>query len=271
MHLDATSIWACITGESDALDSVQCSLAEYVAQGGEVEGSGGKLKGLHPWLRKPGSLKVLAGLLPLVWPDFGWPKVLSDEGAQRLPEALAALEGLGFRDYQVEAVGAALSCALGRCVVDVGTGGGKTRIAWGLAYASGMWQQKMPWLYVVHGRDLVRQSRASFASLNEAAGGCQVPIECVGWADKALGRGGFAGIIVDECHGVAARTRAQALCRFSGGWRVGLSGTPLDRTDDKNTVVLGLLGPVAYRIGVDDLTDEGHLTPGRVICLPYCG
>lgn len=106
VHLDATSIWARITGAEDALDSVQCSLEEEVAQGG---GGGCKLKGLHPWLRTPGSLKVLAGLLPLVWPEFDWPKVLSDEGRARLPEALQMLSEWGWRDYQVAAVDASLA------------------------------------------------------------------------------------------------------------------------------------------------------------------
>ena len=99
VHLDATSIWARITGSEDALDSIQCSLEVEVAQGiCGSDGAGGArgVRGVQPWVRSPGAIKVLAGLLPQVWPEFDWPQVLDDEGVRRLPEACAALTGWGW-------------------------------------------------------------------------------------------------------------------------------------------------------------------------------
>jgi superfamily II DNA or RNA helicase len=222
---------------------------------------------MRPWLIDtsawaPPTLKILAGLLPFVWPDFDWPKVLNRD----VKSAIDQLIQWGWRDYQAEAVSAALHAPLGRCVLDVGTGGGKTRIAWGIAFASDV----QPWLYVVYGRDLVRQSRDAFTGLSAAhAQGSDVQLDCVGWNDMRIRAAGYAGVIVDECHGAAARTRAHALASFKGGWRIGLSGTPLDRTDARNAMIIGLLGPVAYRIGVDDLVADGHLTPGKVVVVPF--
>jgi len=241
-----------------------------------------KRQSVEPWtFQRDGSLKVLAGLLPWVWPDHEWPHIQCclDEGQQY---RLDQLREAGWRPMQIAAIEAALRAPLGRGIISVGTGGGKTRIAYGLAYAS---SQKDPWLYVVYGRDLVTQAREDFFELHcllrrgEHGDPYRAPpqfwdrtIRVEGYGN-AHGRGVFPfpcpGLVIDECHEIGAEHRARVVTSFRGGWRVGMSGSALERTDDRNTIVVGLLGPIIFSVGVADLTIEGHLTPGKVITVPF--
>lgn len=247
-------------GTPEALDSIECTLSEKIAQGlGTL-----KRSGIQPWFRHITHdglhrLKILAGLLPWLQPEREWPKVLD----RCIDSQLEQLIKWGWRAYQAAAVSAALDAPLGRGIVEVGTGGGKTRIAWGIAYAAGG-----PWCYVVHGRDLVRQAATAFRGMGEQFGS-PVNIQAMGWSDRRIRSAGWAGLIVDECHQASARTRAQQMAAFSGGWRIGLSGTPLDRSDDRNPMTVGFFGPVCYQARVSDLTEEGFLTPGRVVIVPF--
>jgi len=223
---------------------------------------------MDPWFRAPGKLKVLAGLLTWAWPEHPWPTVFDESEEDTLQLRLRDLAGWGWRDYQVDAVAALVKAPLGRGIAAVGTGGGKTRIAWGLAYVVGG-----DWLYVVHGKDLVRQAGEEFTSFMKPLKLTQKlawSISPHGWARAPVGAGDLAGIIVDECHQCAARSRAQALASFRGGYRVGMSGSALDRTDARNSMTVGLLGPMAANISVEQLTGGGHLTPGvvRIVNLP---
>lgn len=257
--LDAQSIWAEVHGEPEVLSRVEDSLRAAIEQG--LSAAVGK-KGMQPWFSSPGKLHVLAGLLPWAWPEHGWPQVWNG-GDAPLHTRLRDLEQWGWRQYQLDAVEAAVCAPLGRGIVEVGTGGGKTRIAWGIAYVAGG-----DWLYVVHGRDLVRQATEDFRSYAERLSGPQQvgwSISASGWRKAPTGRSPApAGLLVDECHGAAARSRAQKVAAFRGGWRIGLSGTALDRSDDRNPMTVGLFGPSLAQVGVGELTEGGHLTPGVV-------
>jgi superfamily II DNA or RNA helicase len=176
-----------------------------------------------------------------------------------LASGIAILADQGWRRYQLDAIRAAIVAPLGRGYLDVGTGGGKTHIAAGLAFAG-----TGRWLYVTHGRSQVRQAEKAFASIGKTL---DISIICRTWGkvtSDQLGKD-MAGIIVDECHQCPAPSRAHILAQFRGGWRIGLSGTPLDRTDAKNYLVVGLLGPQLHQISVRELTAQGSLTPGKVV------
>jgi len=208
-----------------------------------------------------GELKVLAGVLPAVTDAAAWPRldVPSDFDAR-----LQILSRLGWRDYQLDAIRAVASAPLGRGILELGTGAGKTRLAVGLVWCLSPDTDK--WAYVVHGVDLVRQAQSTFDSwlprLN-ASIGSSVSCSCMGWA--ALRRtAGVSGVVCDEVHGVAAAGRAQAMAAFRGHWRIGLSGTPTDRADGKGLQVIGLVGPVLYTVGVRDLQSEGYLAESAV-------
>ena len=183
---------------------------------------------------------------------------------------------------QIAAIEAALQAPLGRGIISVGTGGGKTWISYGISFVS---SSPDPWLYVVYGRDLITQAREDFQEWHclLRRGAYSTPgrhppdyvdqtILVEGYGN-AHGRGRHPfpcpGLIVDECHEAAAEHRARVVTSFQGGWRIGMSGSALERTDDRNTIVLGLFGPIVFSCGVADLTIEGHLTPGKVICVPF--
>jgi superfamily II DNA or RNA helicase len=264
IRLDATSIWATVEAPPYAIGEIECSLIGMISQGvlGSLD-----ISNMRPWFLTPAliegsndKLTLLAGLLPYIMPNEDWPKVLDMD----LSKDFAQLLSYGWRSYQVDAISAALEAPLGRGIVEVGTGGGKTRIAWGIATAAGG-----DWIYVVHGRDLVRQAGESFQEFNKDY--TPASIRAVGWNDKTILSQDYYGIIVDECHQAAAPTRAHTLSKFSGGWRIGLSGTPLDRSDDRNTLTIGFFGPVCYEAGVHELTGDGFLTPGKVVIVPFGG
>jgi len=254
IELDAQSVWATIRGSSQALALVEHSLQELISQGlGAV-----RRKSMQPWFREGDVLMMMAGLLPWLWPERDYPQVWGGTD-KALQEALDTLLFWGWRDYQVEAVSAAVTAPLGRAIVSVGTGGGKTRICWGIAFVAGG-----PWRYVVHGRDLVRQAAMEFAKF--ALEYAPVNIRAYSWT-KLPGDG--AGLLVDECHQAAARGRAQVLDKGKWGWRIGLSGSALDRTDLRNPMTVGFFGPEAATVGVRQLTEDGHLSPGKVRILQF--
>lgn len=271
--LDARSIWAELSGPAEGLDIIEHSLESQVKQqlqgAGKNERSNRKTlpQALLPWIRKsPERLKIMAGLLLWASPNGAqWPTVWN-QGDDVLAARMGTLESLGWRDYQLEAVRLAVTAPLGRGILELGTGAGKTWVAAGIAYVAGG-----DWVYVVYGRDLVRQARESFAKIGELIRGEDT--QGHNWTLAAYGWGGVptwalqktAGMLVDECHGVSARTRAHVVAQYRGGWRLGLSATPTDRTDRKNPLVIGLLGPPLLTIGVKELTEMGHLSRGRVV------
>lgn len=72
------------------------------------------------------------------------------------------------------------------------------------------------------------------------------------------------GIVVHNCHTVAARTRSVILMRSRARWRIGMSGTALMRCDMKNALVIGLLGPVIFTIDIKELSAHKAIARGTV-------
>lgn len=77
------------------------------------------------------------------------------------------------------------------------------------------------------------------------------------------GRGGelarwAQGVIIDECHVQPAATfYAVTQACVNAYFRIGLSGTPLQRGDKRNVLAVGALGKMLYKIRVKTLIDEG--------------
>lgn len=77
------------------------------------------------------------------------------------------------------------------------------------------------------------------------------------------GRGGeilrsAQGIIIDECHVQPATTFFRVTQEANNAfYRIGLSGTPLQRGDQRNVMAIGALGRLIYRIRAKTLIDEG--------------
>lgn len=73
------------------------------------------------------------------------------------------------------------------------------------------------------------------------------------------------GVIADEVHTLPAETYSSVLDACPNAyWRVGLSGTPLDRLDQKSIYALGYIGPVVHTVGARELVDKGFAAACRV-------
>lgn len=228
---------------------------------------------VDPAIRKDGELitvpgydiEVLTGAFIWLFPDLVKPLLNTYKERARTVETRGTygtsvyedLVTLGYRMYQINAIRCAVESGYG--ILDIAMGGGKTRIAFGLALAC-----KDAWLYIVHGRDLVAQATAEFTSLMERTANVQITAASWKQALRLIDERQYEGVIIDECHGVATEERMRVLFRLRCRYRIGLSGTPLDRIDGRNALVIGLLGPVLYSISVSDLVRDGKLTPGRV-------
>jgi superfamily II DNA or RNA helicase len=136
-------------------------------------------------------------------------------------------------------------------------------VAYGLSYCIGGL-----WLYVVYGRSLIKQAQEDFERLASCVAGQGHPeptIMVSGYRQSLLSDDavGWTGLIIDECHHVAAQQRAEAVAPFTGPYRMGLSATPFERLDGNNALVEGLLGPLIYEVKAETLLENGYLTKGQ--------
>lgn len=260
VEVTPTSAWATVRGAPETLDQTQNILDVWSMQ--LARGSTGWRRAAHQaqrvWLRQsPQELEVLLGALLATGQQVEWELGLPGCATMRAhSQAVAALRALpeehphALRDYQASAVLAALAAPWGRGVLSVPTAGGKTRIACAIADVAGG-----SWTYLVPNQELARQTQA------EAPGN----LYCASYGTAELERLRAAdGIIVDECHRVSASTHARVLMRSRARWRIGMSGTPLMRSDSKNALVIGLLGPVVYEIQMTQLRSCNAIAMGVV-------
>lgn len=171
-----------------------------------------------------------------------------------------------------------------RGILWVPTGGGKTEIAAGLFKA-------IPgtWLFIVHRTQLAVQARERFEkrgidpdSITIAAEGeldLSGRIVCATFQTivSAVKRNDAAvieflrtvqGIVVDEAHTLPADTFFATVMRtVNAAYRVGLSGTPLARTDKRSIFAIAAIGPVVYRVKPDTLIAAGLLSKPKVYFL----
>ena len=256
MELDACSPWAVFRGNEHQLTIIENTLEMYISQDVEHRCE----HQLRPWVRSRARgdvLYVLSGMLPICWPGTNFPRIW-DAGQAELDKRLGMLSSWGWRRYQLRAVREACIAQLGRGIVSVCCGGGKTRIAWGIAFCCGG-----TWQYVVYGRDIVRQAADAFNALSSRymPDGTQVDIQAWSWSKLPLWG---AGVLVDECHQAAAKNRSKKLLEGRWGWRVGLSGSVFDRTDGRNLLTAGFFSKVVAEVSNMELVEEGHLSLGKV-------
>ncbi len=77
-------------------------------------------------------------------------------------------------------------------------------------------------------------------------------------------------VLVDECHTSSASNFSRVIRKcVNAYWRYGCSGTPLDRTDKRSLVTIGLLGPVIYQLKADVLIEAGVLAKATVNIVQY--
>ena len=179
-----------------------------------------------------------------------------------------------LRDYQLEAVEAAAKRTRG--ILWCPTGSGKTEMAVGLT-------QALPcrWLFLAHRGTLV-QNAAERYQLRTGAQAGRLMQGVREWGDGALLcatfqtlhagfkkkdpmvmqiLNGAQGIIIDESHTLPAWSFYKiAQATQNAYYRIGLSGTPLSRTDHRSMMSVASLGRVIYRIETDRLIEAGVLS-----------
>ena len=216
------------------------------------------------------------GLLPLVMDAAGRDGMkveLLDKRVQRItPDPSADLSWL--RDYQLDAVEAC--CRHKRGIIRSPTASGKGDMIVGVV-------KRLPgrWLFLVHRDNLVSQQGKRYARLTGAVPNEVVGGDALAWrmikglnlmtlqslaaglrADKAAAKEALSeldGIIVDECHVAPADVYYSAIQSCPAEYRLGFSGTPLDRGDNRSLMAIACLGKVIYSIKPQLLIERGYL------------
>jgi superfamily II DNA or RNA helicase len=209
-------------------------------------------------------LAVLGGILPAWLERVGWVEVELPQVCPPVPWADTEWLAEWLWPHQQAAVDAALTAPLGRSILEVPTGGGKTRIAAGLGVAGALAGARR-WLYAAPNLELLKQAKSTF---DAAPGTGSVQWEFSTYSQlraEAASLGEFDGAIFDEVHRAAACGWSFGVVMVKANIRVGMSGTPLDRTDARNPIVMGLTGPVVMRVELPELQEQGKLAKGSVV------
>lgn len=174
-----------------------------------------------------------------------------------------------LRDYQRDAVSAALRA--GRGILKLGTGAGKGNIITAIPRVA-----RTTWVVGVHREHLLHDLAQRFEeATGERAGRVmsgRADVRRVTFATlqtlyasrrKHLVRELFRdtyGLIVDEAHTVSADTFATVVEAFDAAyWKIGLSATPFARSDARGVFNAALLGPMLLDISAGELVDQGTL------------
>jgi superfamily II DNA or RNA helicase len=193
------------------------------------------------------------------------------------PDMTANLSWL--RDYQLEAVDTLVKRTRG--ILHLPTAAGKGEIAVGLT-------QRLPcrWLMLAHREMLTeniadRYNKRTGAKSGRIAGGVweigDGALVCATFQALAAGikKGnqstldlilGAQGIIVDECHTAPADSYRRIIGMARNAyWRVGLSGTPLSRTDHRSMFAIGSIGRIIYRVRTERLIADGLISKPTIV------
>lgn len=193
-----------------------------------------------------------------------------DEARDFAPLELNMQTGFTPRPHQAAAMRGWLDTE-GRGLVVMPTGSGKTYMA-----AMAIARIKRPALVVVPTIDLMQQ----WSSVLERLFGCRagmlgggsreiLPLTVTTYDSAVLNMefigNRFGFIIFDECHHLPGPMNRLAAQMSIAPWRLGLTATP-EREDGGEDVLRELIGPLAYRIDIDQL--EGDvLAPYRTVRL----
>lgn len=168
-----------------------------------------------------------------------------------------------LRDYQKEAVNAARYAVMNCGIIKAPTGSGKTRIAAGIIASIGG-----RWLLASPNKGLCIQTKRAIDELElPNRGGFSIEMASFEGLDKVGGK--FNGFLADECHRIAATGWSEKATLIDARYRIGLSATPLKRSDDNNAIVVGLLGPVVYEVDLQHLQQHNHLASGKIIRVAF--
>jgi superfamily II DNA or RNA helicase len=194
------------------------------------------------------------------------------------PDFTKAIEGA--RDYQIEIIYNMLTAGGG--ILEAATGTGKTACAAGIIKAFDPEKLKLRGtplsVFACPSKDINRKNADELTRFIPGRDvGCVMSgtshwsddIICITLDSLHLLNPEEVGLlIVDEMHTLASDTRADALSMFKKARRYGVSATPEGRSDNRDIVSEGLLGPVVVRRTYADMVKAGALVPIEVVWLP---
>jgi len=224
------------------------------------------------------------GLLPLVLEAGARDNVKVEQLDKRVPRLMrdAQADLAWLRPYQLDAVDACINNKRG--IIRAPTGSGKGDMIVGVTKA-------LPgrWLFLVHRENLVDQQAKRYKRLTGLAPHIVKPYWDGGgkaWnllpglnlmtlqllasgirRDKSMVDAALAdvdGLMIDECHVAPADIYFNAIQRCPAEYRLGFSGTPLDRTDNRSLMAIAALGRVIYSIKASTLIEAGVLAAPRI-------
>lgn len=194
------------------------------------------------------------------------------------PDVRRAIEGA--RDYQIDIIYNMLMSCGG--ILEGPTGLGKTFVSAGLIKAFDPEDWKIRGtplsLFACPSKDINRKNAEELARFMPGRDvGCVMSgmnrwtddVICITIDSLHLVDPKEVGLlVVDEMHTLASDNRAEEIQKFSKAMRFGVSATPEGRSDNKDIVAEGLLGPVVVRKTYQDMVRAGALVPIVVHWLP---
>jgi superfamily II DNA or RNA helicase len=218
-------------------------------------------------------------------------ELVPDEVAALWDIGFPMVESLGpftFRDYQIEAGNAFLtpcSEAPYRGILHMGTGSGKTLTSAGIVATLNR-HGKVPTLFLVHGKSLVKQTYDVYVKCfgEDLVGTCNaddwnpklITIASVdtiasrlkkekkhGEANELLDEVQF--IIADECHRATSKGWVDIFKASAAPFRLGLSGTPIKKEDDRDLLLQSVTGPIVYHLETSKLQEGGHVAEAELL------
>jgi superfamily II DNA or RNA helicase len=170
-----------------------------------------------------------------------------------------------------------------RGVIKIGTGGGKTVIGATIARVV-----DAPTLFLVHGKKLARQNHEVFQKVFHDR------IDDIGFIDAKTWNPNLITIassdtlysrmknidyedkiktlfkdivlvIVDECHRSTSKSFVEILKSINAPMRLGLSGTPNKKEDDRDLLLHSLTGSIIYEMGVSKLKEAGTISKAHLV------
>ncbi len=145
-----------------------------------------------------------------------------------------------------------------------------------------------PTLFLVHGKKLTRQNHEVFQKVFKGYQENIGIIDAKTWnpqlitiasSDTLYARmknisyeskikdlfDGITLVIVDECHRSTSKSFSEVLKVINAPMRLGLSGTPNKKEDDRDLMLHSLTGPIIFEMGVSKLKEAGTISKAHLI------